>query len=192
LEDFAVPELAEEVSVLWGSDDQTPITWDEAYDVINNLPMFNYTVVRRMAQRPLVGPLPNVDDLLCAPAWMLPLLRGKAQQLEAQTQDYLVSCGLCCLGSDLRSGAFVAQVAMTDPVTAVPVLTAPIKYLPMGKLSLEGNAAMAPPIIQLCREFGRSITEELSNMLAAQLPRLTEPKLAAPLVNILLTSWTLP
>jgi len=191
-EDLAVPELVEEASVLWQPDAAAPITWDQAFDLLDAQPIFNYTLVRRLARHPLVGPLPSRAGLIRCPAWMLPLLRGQVHQLEPAARDYLALCGQRCLGSDLRAGTYVAQSVSVDKATGTSVSTAPIKYIPLGDLNLEGNASAAPPIIELCREIGEGLVEDLGDALADQIQRLHDPKLAAPLVYLLLSRWTLP
>ena len=67
-----------------------------------------------------------------------------------------------------------------------------MKYIPLGKVDLEGNATEAPPIIEVCREIDPDLMEDLGNKLADQVPSLRDPRLAAPFVYLLLTGWNLP
>lgn len=191
-EDFDVAELAEEVSIVWQEAPGPPISWDQAFQLIEQESIFNYATIRRLARRGLADPLPSVDKLLLAPPWMLPLLRGHVHRLEHSTQDYLANCAQRCLASDLRSGAYVAQVISVDRATVTSTITKSIKYIPLGETGLEGNASAAPPIIELACEIGNDLVDDIANKLAEQIMRLTDPKLAAPLVYLLLTPWHLP
>ena len=191
-EDFSVPELAEEISVLWSTDPSEPITWEQAFRQVDQKPIFDDILVRRLARRPLVDPLPSLDDLLQSPAWMLPLLRGHVHRLESSVRDYLADCARRCLASDLRSGAFVAYSVHFDVATGTSSRSDTVKYIPLGRVDLEGNATEAPPIIEVCREIDPDLMEDLGNKLADQVPSLRDPRLAAPLAYLLLTGWNLP
>ena len=112
-EDFSVPELAEEISVLWSTDPSEPITWAQAFRQVDQKPIFDDILVRQLARRPLVDPLPSLDDLLQSPAWMLPLLRGHVHRLESSVRDYLADCARRCLASDL-SQVPLSPIAFTS------------------------------------------------------------------------------
>jgi hypothetical protein len=190
-EDLVVPELAEELAIFWDDDSRKPICWDEAIRLLNEQAMFDYGLVRRLARHPLIDPLPTVDDLLRSPPWALPLLRRHVHRLNFPTRDYLIRSAKECLSADLRSGAYVAQETTVDGHGA-PIVTKSIKYLTLSETALRGNAYAAPPIVELCREFGGELVSELACGVAEQLPRLKDPRMATSLVYLLLTPWTLP
>lgn len=191
-EEFAVPELVTENSILWNVGDSATITWDQAFRIVDEKPMFDYDVVRLLARRPLAYPLPSVDQILRCPVGMLRLLRGHVQRLDVATREYLGQSSKVCLSTDLRSGAYIAQEITVDRVSGDSTITKSIKYIPLGETALEGNASAAPWIVELCREIHSDLVDDLANQLAEQIPRLTDPRLAAPLVYLLLTPWTLP
>ncbi len=189
--EFGVPILLEEASVVWRPESVTPITWRQAFDLIDERPIFNYTLVRELARHPFIGPYPTQIELEGSPTGMLRLLRGHVHQLDTDTRDYLAQCGRLCLGSDFRSGAYVAKSSTLDKSTGNWIHSETIKYIPLGNLNLAGNASAAPPIVELCREIGGNLVEELGDLLADQLPR-QDPELAVRLIYLLLTHWCLP
>jgi len=191
-EDFAVPELAEEISIVWQEDPGPPITWDYAFHLVEQEPIFNFTLIRRLAKRCLADPLPSVDKLLLSPPWMLRLLRGHVHRLDAPTKSFVIRCAQRCFASDLHSVPYVAQEVTFDRITGGSAITKSINYIPLGEIDLSGNATEAPPILELCREIGTELVDDLANQLAAQVTRLTDPRLAAPLVYLLLGPWNLP
>jgi hypothetical protein len=193
-EDFAIPRfgLAEEASILWLSDVTTPITWLQAFQEIDNEPVFNYRLARRLGKRPLVGPMPSVSDLERAPVGMLLLLRGHMHRCSHLVHEYLVRCALRCLSADLWKGNESINESKLDPISGQWIVTKSVKYIPLGQRNLEGDADSALPIVELCREFDLRAIASLGGRLVSLIPRITEPKLVAPLVYLLLTSWTLP
>lgn len=190
--DFTVPELAEEVSIVWEEDPAPPITWDYAFHLVEQEPIFNFALIRRLARRGLADPLPSLDKLLLSPPWMLRLLRGHVHRLDASTKSFVIKSAQRCLASDLRSGAYVAQEVTVDRTSGGSTITKSVNYIPLGEIDLSGNATEAAPILELCREFGTELVDDLANLLAAQIVRLTDPRLAAPLAYLLLTPWNLP
>jgi hypothetical protein len=193
-EQIDVPELADEIDVLWGELPVKSVSWASALVFVKQQPVFDSGLIRKLSRLPFVGPMPLLPDLLEGPACMLTLLRGKVSGLSADVQHFLLSAGQSCLDGELRKMPLVTRewtVGSDGKATLVSDPSSPT-YRPLGKISFGGNLTDGPPILELCREISSTVRTSLGVRLAERLSQISDPQAVAQSAYILISDWRLP
>lgn len=99
-EQVDVPELRQEVDILWYDPQKWLVSWHNLAEEIIPRPLLNYSLIRQKAQCELAESHLSATDLQTVPIVMLRLLRGRASRLDASARDWVTTMGRTCLDQD--------------------------------------------------------------------------------------------